>query len=178
MKWLAKLLLKQKIKKMQRKVFTHNLNSANTAVILYDSSKKEDEGTVRNFARFLKEEGVKVSSFGYYKLKSKTDQAPKEELNYFYFTSNELNWLKQPNLSQSKKNLLDEADILIDLNIYDHFCLEYLAALSKANFKVGATGSYRDQICELTIKLETTKLESLTKELKKYLAIINQKIAS
>jgi hypothetical protein len=178
MKWLAKLLLTQKFKKLQRKVLTHNLSTANTAVIVYDATKKEDDELVRKFARFLKEEGLKVSSFGFYKLKNKTDVPPKEELNYFYFTTKQLNWLKQLGLNQQQKTLLDQADLLIDLNINEHFCLEELVVLSKANFKVGAAGSYRDQACDLTIKLENAKLAVLIKELKKYLAIINKKIAS
>ena len=176
--WLAKLLLKQKVKKLQRKVRTQNFSSAKTAVIIYDASQKEDEGIVRNFARFLKEEGLKVTTFGYYKFKDKADLPPKEELSYYYFTSKELNWLRQPSLESSKRVLLDQADLLIDLNINNQFCLQHLVALSKANFKAGGAGSYRDQACDLTIKLNPVNLDSLIKELKKYLAIINTKIAS
>lgn len=178
MKWLARLLLRQKFKKLQRKVLTYNLNTANTAVIIYNASQKKDDELVRKFARFLQEEGLKVSSFGFYKLKNKTDRPPKEELNYFYFTTKQLNWLKQLSLNQQQKTLLNQADLLIDLNLNEIFCLEELVVLSQANFKVGATGSYRDQACDLTIRLETANLERLIKELKKYLAIINKKIAS
>ncbi|MCB0410113.1 MAG: hypothetical protein KDD29_07825, partial [Flavobacteriales bacterium] len=63
--------------------------------------------------------------------------------------------------------------ILIDLNTEDCFPLEYISTLSKAKFKVGANGNYRDEECDLTIDISQNKsLDYLIIQIKHYLKMI------
>ena len=69
--FIADKYLEQKLKKQKRKVGAINLAAAKSALIIYDASNGETEKQVRNYARFLKEEGVKADTLGFYKLKGK-----------------------------------------------------------------------------------------------------------
>jgi hypothetical protein len=62
---------------------------------------------------------------------------------------------------------------LIDLNINNDFPLEYISTLSVATFKVGATGSYRDEEFDLTINIgENQSTKYLVTQIKHYLSMI------
>jgi hypothetical protein len=125
----------------------------------------------------LKEESIKVSTVGFFNQTGKTVKKPTNELTYYYFDPKDANWLGQVKLPLILELLNKPFDLMIDLNTGDHFCLQYLAALSKAQFKVGASGSYRDQVCDLTFKIEPLTSKKLIQEMKKYLALINRKTA-
>lgn len=174
MRSLSEFLLKRKQKSVQRKVKAFNLNTAQSALLLYDATELNQEKVVRNFARFLKEEGIKVTSVGFYNKKGKDSQKPKDELSYFYLDAKDLNWLKQIKVSKINDFTKQSFDLLIDLNVSDFMCLQILSTLSIAHFKVGPSGSYRDEVCDMTIKMDQGNVSVLIEELKKYLAIINK----
>ncbi|MEQ8908809.1 MAG: hypothetical protein RIC95_06430 [Vicingaceae bacterium] len=177
MKWLANLLWKQKLKKVSRKVKTHNFDSARTAIILYDCSTEGKEKEGRDFARFVKEHSIEVTTLAFFNKKGKQVQKPKDELSYHYLEPKDLNWLQTPNTKVAQSIMSTEYDLLFDLNLEGHFCLQYVAGLSKASCKVGASGAYRDQVCDLTLKVDLESRAQLIQEIKKYLAIINKKTA-
>ena len=86
--FIRKIILKQKAKKLDRTIRALNLKQVKSALILYNATKRESETIVRNFARYLKEEGVKIESIGYYKRKSKKEELPPNELGYYYLAGN------------------------------------------------------------------------------------------
>lgn len=174
MRSLSEFLLKRKQKSVQRKVKAFNLKAAQSAFLLYNATDVNQEKVVRNFARFLKEEGIKVTSVGFYNKKGKEAQKPNDELSYFYLDSKDLNWLKQIKVSKINDLVKAPFDLLIDLNVNDFMCLQILSTLSLAHFKVGPSGSYRDEVCDMTIKMDQGDVSVLIEELKKYLAIINK----
>lgn len=173
-KGLQNYFLKRKVKRLHRKVKVANLSSAKTALLVYET-KDGDEKTVRNFARFLKEEGIKAETLAYYQLKNKKDQRPEDELEYYYFDKNDFNWLQFPSENRIKKLIARDFDLLIDLNQSNRFCLQCISSLSKAKFKVGAAGTYRTENCDLTIAVEGADLKYLIEQMKVYLKMINNK---
>lgn len=175
MKWLATYILKQRAKKLKRKVKVMNLEQAKTALLLYDATLPEKDQLARKMAQFFKEEGVKVETLGFYNKKGKKVVVPKDELNYHYFSPVDLNWLKFPKAKKVIELKKKQVDLLIDLNLEDHFSLECISTLSPAYFKVGASGSYRDEVCDLTLSLKELNLQELIEQIKKYLSIINKK---
>mgnify|MGYP003635115519 CR=1 FL=1 len=171
--FIRKIILKQKAKKLDRTIRALNLKQVKSALILYNATKRESETIVRNFARYLKEEGVKIESIGYYKRKSKKEELPPNELGYYYFDTRACNWLGIP-VNQELNNLISkEHHLLIDLNFAPNFALRYFATLSNANFKIGKAGTYQDSICDMTIATEIQSLDYLIEQMKVYLKMIN-----
>lgn len=152
-----------------------NLDQAKTALLIYDATLPENDQLVRKMAQFFKEEGVKADTLGFYNKKGKKVVVPKDELNYHYFSPLDLNWLKFPKSEKVIDLKKKEVDLLIDLNLKNNFSLECISTLSPARFKVGASGSYRDETCDLTLSLKEVNLQELIEQMKKYLSIINKR---
>lgn len=172
-KILGGFVLGNKLKRQNRRVKVFNLKSAKSALLVYEATHAYQEEKVRNLARFLKEEGIKVDSLGYYKKKNKKEVLPKDELGYVYFDKEHLNWYgfaKNPKLKAYQEN---EYHLLIDLNLENRFCLEVISSLSNAHFKVGIAGGYCNEICDLTIATEEKDIDYLIEQIKNYLNIIN-----
>ena len=172
-KILGGFVLGNKLKRQKRKVKVFNLNTAKSALLVYEATDNYQEEKARKFARFLKEEGIKVDSLGYYKKKNRKEELPKDELGYVYFDKEYLNWhgfAKDPKIKAFQEK---EYHLLIDLNLGGRFCLEVISSLSKANFKVGKAGGYCDEVCDLTIATEEKDIEYLIDQIKNYLNIIN-----
>ena len=172
MKWIKNYLLSRKQRKLKRSVRAVNLQEAKTALILYAASKDEDEKLVRNFARYLKEEGISCHTLGFYKKQHKNDRRPEDEMTYYYYDSTEVNFWGVPQKEIVQKMLATEYHLLFDLNLEQKFSLQFLSTLSISKFKVGLAAAYQKEICDLTIKLKNNNLEDLIEQMKKYLNMI------
>lgn len=175
MNLLSTNLLRQKAKKIKRKIIAMNLKSAKSALIVYDATDPIKRKEIINFARFLKEEGLTTDTIAYYKKKNKEDELPQDELGYVFFDKKSCNFLGFPIDNKLKKKMVREYHMMIDLNLHHNFTLEVISSLSKANFKVGKSGSYRDEVCDLTISTESNDLSKLIEQIKNYLQMINRK---
>ena len=167
----ANLLLKSKIAKLKREVRSTGLESARSVGIVFHFDLKSDE-VIRDFARFLKEERIKVETLGYISNKEWYDKA-KPELDYQYFSKKEVNWLYVPQKKETLDFINKEFDILIDCSIHSYFPIRYILSLSKAKFKTGSNITYRAEVCDLTIDISSDKsIPFLIKQLKHYLSLI------
>ena len=169
----ANLILSRKLSKLKRRIGVFNLSKAKTVGIIYHFDSLENDKVIKDFARFLKEERIKVDTLGYVSNKEMIEKA-KPELDYNYFFKKELNFLLIPQKKECLKFAGKEYDILIDLTIKTFFPVKYIASLSKAHFKVGESNSYKMENFDLTIDISHEKsIIYLIKQLKHYLSIIN-----
>lgn len=173
-KLIARKILGSKIKSLKRRVGVFNLKTAKTALIVYNATDSKVEDQVRNYARFLKEEGIKTDTIGFYQLKGKEDKKPINELGYVYLDRKDLNFFDFPKDNQILKLIAKEYNLLIDLNLNHDFCLEYISSLSISNFKVGIAESYKNEICDLTFDLKERNLNQYLKQITTYLKMINR----
>lgn len=172
---LQNFLLKRKAKKSKRKVQVHNLGSAKSALLLYTFKDELREKQIRDFARFLKEEGIKTTSIAFIAKKMKDEsKLPKEELTYFYFDKKEVSWLTIPNSTRLKKLMRADFDLLIDLNLEESFPLQWISTLSKASFKVGNEKGYHAESCDLLLGTKENTIVALQDQCKLYLNMINR----
>jgi hypothetical protein len=175
-KAIRRFLLKRKVAKQARKVQVFNLNTAKTALVLYNFKSEAREKEIREFCRFLKEEGIKVSSLAYIPKKIKEGEyTPLEELNYLYFDKTEVNWLKIPYSDRIKEIIEKDFHLLIDFNLEDSFPIQWISELSKAYFKVGSSRGYKSESCDLLMELKEESIASLQSQCRVYLRMINQK---
>ena len=174
MNWIKNLILKQKLKRINRKIKVQNWNTAKTALLIYECDQDGISKSILDFSRFLKEEGVKANIIGFIDSKPKLEEMPKEELNYFYFDKRELDLLGQPNSDKIRNLVIEQYDLLIDLNLRNKYPLKWICSCSTAAFKVGISGDYQNEICDLTIKTDRANAEDGIEQIKKYLKIINR----
>lgn len=172
---IQNFLLKRKLAKRKRKVQVHNLGTAKSAILLYTYHNNQREKEVRDFAKFLKEEGIKVTSLAFISKKIKEEsKMPKEELNYFYFTKEELNWMKVPKSNRIKKLMNEHFDLLIDLNLEQSFPIEWISCLSNSAFKVGGNKGYQSESCDLLLGTKEESITALQEQCMYYLNMINR----
>jgi hypothetical protein len=86
-----------------------------------------------------------------------------------------LNWFGKPSTHIIENFINEEYDLLIDLNIHDHFPLKYIAALSKAKFKVGKYKEQDEIIYDMMIDSDNTqKLKYFLRQVDTYIAMLNK----
>ncbi len=169
---IAEFSLAKKVAKTHRKVKAKGFREAKHIGIVYPYTP-EGEKVVRNFAHYVKDERMKVDTLGYVFNKEHFDKVT-PELTYHYFDKKSLTWLYVPIDEQANAFREKEYDILIDLSIQDYFPIKYITALSAAHFKVGASITYRNEACDLTIDIsKQQELNYFITQLKHYLTIIN-----
>jgi len=169
---LGRFILKKESKNIQRNVKAFSIDNASTIGIVYDATNRNDAEIVKNFVQYFKEERKDVLSIGFINSKDSSEVVT-SHLNYVYFDKKNLSSTNVPKGNEVENFINKPFSILIDLNINDCFPIEYINSLSNAKFKVGAKGSYRDDVCDLVIDIdENNKIEYLIIQLKRYLKMI------
>lgn len=152
-----------------------NLNEARTVGILFDAANGEDHVLVKKYVTYLRGLGKKVKAIGYFSNKL-VPQMTFSKLEYDFFDKKQLNWYMKPSDPFINNFIEEEHDILIDLNITDHFPLRYIAAISNAKFKVGRLLEQTAGIYDLTIDTGASPdLKSFMRDVDTYLLMINKR---
>lgn len=160
---------------VQRTPMFINLADARTVGILFEASNAEDFELVKRYVLYLREMRKKVKVIGYFSGKE-VPQMTYSKLEYDFFDKKQLNWHLKPSDAFIKNFVEEEHDILIDLNIHDHFPLKYIATVSRAKCKVGKTQPGSEQVYDLTIDHEEGKtLKNFLRQVDTYLLMINKR---
>lgn len=172
---LGNLFLGKEKDAVQRTPMFINLSDARTVGILFEAGSQEDFELVKRYVLYLREMRKKVKVIGYYNSKE-VPQMTYSKLEYDFFAQKQLNWHMKP-MDVSVSNFINEEyDILIDLNINDHFPLKYIAALSKAKCKVGRAYPGSEKLYDLAIEQEEGKsLKHFLRQVDTYLLMINKR---
>lgn len=169
---IGKYTLKKEKKKLRRQSLSTNLEKATTIGILYNATQREDCEVVKNLVIDLRQMKKDVLAFGFVDLKDYSDNF-KPHINYAFFSNGQLTKTFIPKSIDCTNFIEKSFSLLIDLNINNDFPLEYIASLSKATFKVGSTGSYRNGDYELTINIgENKNIKFLIEQIKHFLTMI------
>lgn len=169
----ARSFLLQKAHEQCRKQVPTNLDSAQTAVVLY---QVEDE------AIYKTAEAI-ISKLNDFNLKVRVVAFTSQKIIPHYFipkitqdilTSKDVNWRYHPTKAFFKDLINTEFDILIDLTLTENYPLLYCAALSRAGLKAGRYQENNQVFYDLLIhtKAEET-LESFAEQMIHYLSRIN-----
>lgn len=169
---LGRIKLKKEQKKLSRSVKSFNIENASSIGVIYNATNRTEADKVKKFIQYLKEERKEVISLGYINSKDSSDKAT-PMLNYSYFDQSDLSKIMVPSSSDVNTFINKPFSILIDLNLTDCFPLEYVSTLSSAKFKVGASGGYKDNVCDMVITIDNNnQLEYLIIQIRHYLNMI------
>ena len=145
-----------------------NLKTAKHIGILYKATLT-DEMIISQFAEKLKAEGKEVHILGF------KDEKNKEDIGLKVFTKNSVNWLGVPNDARIDGFQKINLDILICAFKDECLPLEYIAATSKAKFRVGAFSQGKTNYYELMINVgDKSQLLYLLQQIFHFLKAINK----
>lgn len=154
--------------------YKFSFEKAKTVGIIFDATNTDDYEIVKRYVVYLREHMKKVKVIGFFSTKE-IPALTYSKLEYDFFSVKELNWLGKPE-SVIIKNFIDEEyDLLIDLNIHDHFALKYIAALSKSRFKVGKLDEDGIDIHDLMIDADNTQtVKYFLRQIDTYITMLNK----
>lgn len=149
---IAYYSLKRELNQLERNRKSPDIHQGKNIGILYDATDKDTFEQMKDFFRDLKALGKNPVMLGYINYNQVTfHPLARPEADYFFL--NQLNWYKKP-MGRVVQNFIDEPfDILINLSTLPLFQLDYIAAASKAGFKVGRSGSKTDKIYDMTLAI-------------------------
>lgn len=152
-----------------------NFDKIRTVGILFGASDPEDFELVKRYVVYLREHNKKVKVIGFFSTKD-IPSLTYSKLEYDFFSLKELNWMGKPSSHIIDNFINEEYDLLIDLNIHDHFPLKYIAALSKAKFKVGKyIEDENENIYDMMIDSDNTqKLKYFLRQIDTYITMLNK----
>lgn len=165
--------LKKKLQGNYRKVQTVNLADARSIAILADITSAEDFEIIKSLVNDFKTQGKKVFCIGFYNQKYDCNYSyPKSEFDIY--TAKQLKGNGMPDSPYLETFLSEKRDLLIDLNLKNHFFLRYLAALSNASFKCGLHSPSNEIIHDLLISIpEDSTIKDFIKAAKSVLERIH-----
>jgi hypothetical protein len=132
-RWFYFYFLKRELKSVHALRKTMSLANASEIGILFDASDPDQVSLINQFADSLNKEKKKTVLLGYY------DQPKKAiNFNFSYFNRKNLNWHLEPRGDVVNEFISKKFDILINAYTAENLALEYVSALSKASFRMGA----------------------------------------
>jgi hypothetical protein len=174
--YFANNALKKELSGRVRKLMPNRFSfyGVRTVGMIFDASNPEDYELVKRYVVYLKEHAKKVKVLGYFS-KKQIPALTYSKLEYDFFSSKETNWFEKPTTHIINNFMEEEYDLLIDLNIHDHFPLKYISALSKAKFKVGKYKEDDEEIYDMMIDADNTQtLKYFLRQVDTYITMLNK----
>jgi hypothetical protein len=109
-----------------------DLDSAHSIGILFDATDLQERETVLDFAENLKKEGKRVKLLAYFKNSMKS-----ENFTFPHIDRRYLDWARRPQSREAADFSQEPFDVLLNLTHESWTPLDFIAARSKAKFRVG-----------------------------------------
>ena len=166
--------LAKKLKLQHRKPKLKNLDEVMSVAILYSADERLTYDIVKNYVKFLKEEGVKsILVLGYCSLKEIPDYL-QPKLEFDYFTKKELNMYLEPSGTAVSNFVATQFDVLIDLTTEFNLPLRNVLFQSKARLKIGKYNESDEQHYDFMINSGQQDLAKFIEQVTYYLAVLNK----
>ncbi|CAN5848054.1 hypothetical protein BH11BAC7_BH11BAC7_26830 [soil metagenome] len=165
--------IRSEAKNVSRQKIVCNIEDAKTIGIVFTFNGNEDFELLKKYVLYLRELKKKVKAIGYYKTKEEP-QMQYSKVDYDFFSKKSHNWYGKPTDHLVTNFVEEEFDIMIDINPDKDAVITYVAALSKAKFKVGRFEE-TDFIHDLMFESPKEKgLKYFLRQVDTYLTVINK----
>jgi hypothetical protein len=157
----------------QTMVLRKKFGEVATVGILFDASSPEHREIVSQQAEQFRKKGKKVRLLGFFK-----DKLSHEGTPYAYFNTKDLDWTETPKKETTVISdfIKQPFDLLCTYTIGENKVLDFITALSQANFKAG---SFTENHHEMQLMVDTNHIDNdlrfLIKQIDFYLEKINKK---
>ena len=129
---LHQRLLRKGLPTHQVKRSTVFFENAKSVGVLFDATSLEERNTVLQFVDKMKQQDKQVKLLGFFNEKLKTSG-----FSFQYFNKKQLDWALRPKSEEVDSFIKQPFDLLINISKKSILPLDYIAALSKARFRVG-----------------------------------------
>lgn len=147
-----------------------SLEKANSIGIIFEGTQGEDREIILGYAKKLKARGKKVKLLSYFDSDLKS-----ENFTFAHFNKKQLDWAFRPKPKEVEEFAQHTFDLLLNLSKRNLLPLDYIAATSKARFRVGPS-TQRDFSYDLMIEHgPNKKLDFFIRQVEKYLGAMNPK---
>ena len=178
MSFLENLRMKQAYRILEKRRKRHRVAHRSVAfreaaeiALLFKADSMEDVLRAKEFFSYLKEQGKKVSVLGFTAASNETGFKTKSVF-FDYFSEKDLDPFFIPKPGKIADFMKTPFDILISFCVTDCFPLCYIAALSRATFRVGVYSSRQVDDFDLMINLkEDRNIDNFALQLKQYLSL-------
>ena len=169
---LGRAVLRRNTKKLSRKRFIHNLDTAKSVGVVFSPGNQQDLNNVKQFLGYLINLGIKVIPLAFIDNKRIMPLIITEK-NINCVTPKDFNWFHKP-LSPVLKNFIHtEFDILINLCLKNSLPVNFIVGQSRASLKTGKFFE-NDSFCDLMIDIkDSNDLSLLIENTSHYLSVIN-----
>jgi hypothetical protein len=160
---------------IKKKIEKELLNSDKSLVSISDKKINSilvfiDEKTTNNSNQILaKELNIDISKI---KVVDYVNKLPKELSSEGFLTDKDFNWLGKIKSDVVENVINSDFDVLLNLTS-NNLLIDYLVVLSKARFKTGFS-SADNRLYDFMIAVDNNDITVFSKELKKYLEILNK----
>ncbi len=168
---IGRWILRSRIKDKYRNSKFLNYSNAATIGIIFNATHQDAYEIARKYIRTLNDKNIRVRALGFVDSKEVLDFYQKS-IYFEFFSKRNLNWYNKPNNPNTKAFIESKFDILIDMSVVEDFPIQYIVALSEAQFKVGCvkeTANYYDFMISLNKKKD---LKYFIEQLDYYLEMI------
>lgn len=174
---IANLYLQYKLNRLTRNTKPanrFNFKNVKTIAILFDATEKLDFELMKKYVNYLREHGKKVKVVGFYNSKTVPEHVY-SKLEYDFYSTKDLSFIGEPKPLFINSFLAEEFDLMVDLNLKNHFSLKYISFLSNAKFKVGAYNAKYTDNYELMIDIEKNNtLKYFLRQIDIYVPMFNK----
>jgi hypothetical protein len=151
-KFFAHRAIRREIQQNPRNRAFVGLSQAHTIGILAKFTGKEDFELLKKYVAYVKEYGKKIKCMVFSEGKAIPEDISWSKVEFEFFLGTDLNWYGKPG-GVYLNNFKEEAfDVLLDLNLGSDICLSFLAAGSRATFKIGPSGSLNREYLDMCIE--------------------------
>lgn len=169
---LAAIKRKSKTKKDPREKEFHNLESAKTIGILFDTLEEKNYNIAKNFTDDLQQKGYKVQTVGWINADELPDFGVAQKI--LLYTNKDINWNGEPTIPELKDFIMKKFDLLFVLSNAEHLSIKYLTQVSLASCKVGSLKGNCDHLDLMIDQGKNYSLEKLISESLSYLSQIKK----
>ena len=168
---VGKFFLKRELKKLKRNKQNFSLDNAQTIGILYEYVNDDEFKVVEDLIHELQGLKKEVKVLSFIPGNNILEYIP-QKLSVDYFQQKDLSWYLSPKSTYLSSFVEAQYDILIDLNLNNCFPLTYVAATSKAKYKVGIDKEGKMEILDLIIRPMKNGLKEGIEEILHFLKVL------
>lgn len=171
---IAGFQLKRQLKRQPHKASIHNLQTAESAGILFNALNPEHLSIVKELVHELKGFNIKSEALGYIHKGKREDNYIGDSV-YSFACKKDFSFFYKPK-AESIQNFIDKPYHLLIVLVDEHiFPIDYIGSLSKAQFKAGKK-DINNEMFDFMIELKPdSSINDLKKHILHYLSIINNK---
>jgi len=169
---LANKNIQNKIQENPRKKEFHNLNSAKSIGILFDTLDDKNYGIIKKFATDLIKKNYKVTAIGWVNANELPEFGIAQTISLY--TNKDYKWNGDPIAEEINEFIDQKFDLLFVLSQSENISISYISKLSKAACKVGAHNNDCEHLDLMIQQTKNKSIENLIEESLNYLALIKK----